>query len=301
MRAYPVTYFEQRTVALVLVLVVVTNAGCSWFGSKTRPDPPIADRPALAILMFGMGIEINSLSSVKTVDETLSPEQEELLVAEAGRDICHEARRLLFERLIAGGQFNLVPLDQVDNAIKEMDVDLLKPLTSEQMGNLRRKLEADIVIGGAVQDYGKVRWQWLATGMLTDTTVETIVIGLATAWNPVALGANVGFNLLTSIPVWFGGGYLFGVAFRPVRVEAWAADTQSGKEVWDSMEVAVYARERLKELGEAERRKKEVQLHVNLEKAMEALGDSLLDEGLTISALECRRPNPEPPDHLWGF
>ncbi len=66
-------------------------------------------------------------------------------------------------------------------------------------------------------------------------------------------------------------------------------DTQSGKEVWESTEVAVYARERLKELSEDERKKKETQLHVNLEKAMEALGDSLLDEGLTTSALEERR------------
>jgi hypothetical protein len=292
---------HRHIVFFILILILLACSSCSWFNSGTRPDVPIVERPKLAVVGFGMGIEISSLSSIKSIDEPLLSEQEKLLVAETIRNICHEARRLLFERLRAGGQFNLVPLDQVDNAIKEMDVDPLKPLTSEQMSNLRRKLAADIVVGGAVLDYGKVRWQWLATGMLTDTTVETIVIGLATAWNPVALGANVGFNLLTSTPVWFGGGYLFGVAFRPVRVEAWAADTQSGKEVWDSMEVAVYARERLKELGEAERRKKEVQLHVNLEKAMEALGDSLLDEGLTISALERRRPNPEPPDHLWGF
>jgi hypothetical protein len=70
-----------------------------------------------------------------------------------------------------------------------------------------------------------------------------------------------------------------------VRVEAWAVDTQSSKQVWDSKEVAVYARERLKELSEANRRKKEMQLQVNLTKTMEALGDSLLYEGSTISTL----------------
>ena len=289
MRIYHATYLESRNIVFVLVLVLLTNAGCSWFGSNTRPDRPIAERPTLAMLEFGMGIDIDSLSSVKSIDETLSPDQEAILIAEAVRDIRHEARRLLYERLATGGQFRLVPLDEVDTVIREGEVDPVKPLNAEQISSLRRKLVADIIVGGVVQDYGKVRWQWLATGMLTDTTAESIVIGFATAWNPVALAANVGFNLLTSTPIWFGGGYLFGVAFRPVRVEAWAVDTQSGKQVWESMEVAVYARERLKELGEAERKKKEAQLHVNLEKAMEALGDSLLDEGLTTSALEERR------------
>ena len=292
---------HRHIVFFILILILLACSSCSWFNSGTRPDVPIAERPKLAVVGFGMGIEISSLSSIKSVDEPLLPEQEVTLIAEAVRGILQEARRLLHEQLEAGGQFRLVPVEEVDAAVLEIAIDPLEPPNSEQLSSLRIKLDVDLVVGGVVQDYGKVRWQWLATGMLTDTTVETIVIGLATAWNPVALGANVGFNLLTSTPVWFGGGYLFGVAFRPVRVEAWAADTQSGKEVWDSMEVAVYARERLKELGEAERRKKEVQLHVNLEKAMEALGDSLLDEGLTISALERRRPNPEPPDHLWGF
>lgn len=300
MHTHHATYLK-KTVALVLMLVLVTNASCSWFGSNTRPDLPIDERPTLAVLEFGMGIEIDSLSSIQSVDEPLSSDQEVIQVAEAVRDIRREARRLLYERLATGGQFRLVPLDEVDNAIREVEVDPLKSLDSEQISTLRRRLEADIVVGGVVQDYGKVRWQWLAMGMLTDTSVETIVVGLATAWNPVALAANVGFNLLTSTPIWFGGGYVFGVAFRPVRVEAWAVDIQSGKQVWESTEVMVYARERLKELGEAERKKKEAQLHVNLEKSMEALGDALLDEGLTTSALEeRRRPYPQPPDHLWG-
>jgi len=122
--------------------------------------------------------------------------------------------------------------------------------------------------------------------MLTDTTAETIALGLATAWNPAALGANLGFNLLTSTPVWFGGGYLFGIALRPVRVEAWAMDHQRGEQVWQSTEVALYAKERLKTVPEDQRGKKEAQLHVNLSKAMEALGDSLLDAKLTKATVK---------------
>lgn len=293
---------HRHTVIFILSLVLLTCSSCTWFHSGTRPDVPIAERPKLAVVSFGMGIEISSLSSIKSVDEDLLPEQEATLVAEAVRDILQEARRLLHEQLEAGGQFRLVPLDDVDAAVRELAIDPLEPPNSEQLSSLRRQLDVDLVAGGVVQDYGKVRWQWLAAGILTDTTAESIVIGLATAWNPVALGANIGFNLLTSTPIWFGGGYLFGVALRPVRVEAWAVDTQSAKQVWDSTEVTVYARERLKELSQEDRKKKEAQLRVNLKKAMEALGDSLHEEQLTISALqEHRRPAPQSPDHLWGF
>ena len=249
----------------------------------------MAERPKMAVLEFGMGIEISSLSAVKSIDEELSPEQEATLVAEAIQDIRVEARKILYQRLEKGEQFSLVPLEDVDAAVTGLGINPLTPLTPEQVTQFRSRLDADLVVGGVVQDYGKVRWQWLATGMIMDTTAESIVIGLVTAWNPVAMAANVGFNLLTSTPIWFGGGYLFGVALRPVRVEAWAVDTQSGKEIWESMDVAVYARERLKQLREDARKKKEAQLHVNLEKAMEALGDSLLDEGFTTSALEERR------------
>ena len=275
----------RRALQMGLALLLVSVAGCGWFGSSLRPDLPLTERPRLAVLEFGMGIKITSLSSVKSVEEALSPEQEALLIGQAVQDIRAEARKLLYQRLEKGEQFQLVPIEDVDAAVAGLGFDPNTPLNPEQVTMLRSKLDTDLLVGGVVQDYGKVRWQWLAAGMLTDTTAETIVIGLATAWNPVAMAANVGFNLLTSTPIWFGGGYLFGVALRPVRVEAWAADAQSGEQVWDSMEVAVYARERLKELSEENRRKKEMQLQVNLSKTIEDLGDSLLDAGLTISKL----------------
>lgn len=278
-----------RVLSVALMLLLWSVVGCAWFGSGVRPDIPLTQRLTVAVLDFGMGIEITSLSAVKSVDEELSLEQEASLVKQAVRDIRTEARRLIYHRLEAGQQYTLIPLEEVDASVEGLGLDPGEPPKAAQVARLRSKLGADMVVGGLVQDYGKVRWQWLAAGMLTDTTAESIVIGLVTAWNPVAMAANVGFNLLTSTPIWFGGGYLFGVAFRPVRVEAWAVETQDGEEVWDSMEVAVYARERLKELSEENRRKKEAQLQVNLNKVMEALGDSLLDSGLTITTLQERR------------
>jgi len=55
------------------------------------------------------------------------------------------------------------------------------------------------------------------------------------------------------------------------------------------MEVAVYTGKALKQLPEEQRSKKEMQLAVNLKKAMEALGDSLLDARMTRATLWERR------------
>jgi hypothetical protein len=264
-------------------------AGCGWVGSGVRADIPSAERLTLAVLGFGMDIEITNLSSVQTVTEELPPGQEALLVTKAVREIKENAQRLLHSRLQVSDQYNLVSLEQTDAAVQDLGIEPRGTMTREQLAVLRNRLGADLVVAGTVLDYGKVRWQWSAAGMLGDLSWETVALGLATAWNPIAILANVGFELATSTPVWFGGGYLFGVAFRPVRVEAQAVETQKGITVWDGVEVAIYARGRLKELPEEQRTKKEMQLHVNLKKAMETLADSLLDERITKTTLWERR------------
>jgi hypothetical protein len=235
----------------------------------------------VALLEFGFGVEIDSLGAVKSLNGDAPLDKDPEAIAQAVREIRSEARRLLHEDLAKRDQFVLIPLEEVDRAVAGLDLQPgLKP-NAQQRAALQAQLHADVLVGGIVQDYGKVRWQWLAAGMLGDMTWESIVIGAATSWNPAAIFGNIGFELLTSTPVWFGGGYLFGVSFRPVRVEAWAVETTRGDEVWESTDVAIYAWKRLKEYPEEERKKKEVQLRVNLTKSMEALSESLQEEALT--------------------
>lgn len=281
--------FQMRGFAAVFLILTAGWAGCGETESIVRSDIPQAQQPKLALLGFNMGVEITKLSAVQTVDEELSPEQEALLVKEAIKAIRQDARHLLYNRLASSNQFQLVSLEETDVAVQELELDLNGVPTQEQLGKLRNRLGVDLAVSGTVLDYGKVRWQWMAAGMAGDLTWETMAIGLATAWNPAIILGNVGFELATSTPAWFGGGYLFGVAFRPVRVEAQAVETQQGLEVWSDWEVAAYVRGRLEELPESERGKKEAQLGINLKKAMEALGDSLLDAGLTKTTLWERR------------
>src|SRR5690242_20949240 len=74
------------------------------------------------------------------------------------------------------------------------------------------------------------------------------------------------YTTLFRSPVWFGGGYLFGIVARPVRVEAEGWDPVNGQSVWDKEEFALYIWDRLNELPEprSEEHTSELQSHVNL-------------------------------------
>jgi hypothetical protein len=223
------------------------------------------------------------------VNGDIEPEEEPRLVAQAVGRVKDDARHLLYARLTGKHVYELISVEETDRALGELGIAPAEMFSHEQLNRLRLRLGADLLISGVVQDYGKVRWQWLAGGMLADMTWESVALGLATAWNPAVILGNVGFELLTGTPVWFGGGYLFGVAFRPVRVEASAIDPVTGAVVWHETEVAIFMRGRLKEVPEEDRKKKEVQLRLNLATAVEGLGDSLLDAGLTRTNLREQR------------
>lgn len=279
----------RASVCIVSLGAGLSVGACGWLKSDVRPDPPRAERPRLAVLPFDMGIEITSLASIQSVNGEMNHGEEPRLIEQAVKQVREDARRLMYERLAGKEAFELIPPKETDRALDELGITTMERLTPEQLAKLRARLNVDLVVTGIVQDYGKVRWQWLAAGMVGDMTWESVVIGLATSWNPAIILGNVGFELATSTPVWFGGGYLFGVAFRPVRVEAQAVETQKGITVWDGVETAIYAKGRLKDLPEEQRSKKEMQLHVNLKKAMETLADSLLEESITKTTLWERR------------
>lgn len=267
-------------------------AGCVAFDPAVQSKvEDFRERPSVAVLRFGFDLEITKLSTVQTVEGVLLPEEEATQLAAALSQIQQEARWLLVSRLAAGQGFRIAPLEQTDIVAEELQ---LKPGTlpnAEESAVFRRRLGVDLVITGSILDYGKIRWQWLMAGMLTDMTAESIALGIATSWNPIGLGANVGLELLTSTPLWFGGGYLFGVAMRPVRVEARAFETINGYPIWQSMEESVYAWSALKTFPEEVRDKKELQLKLNLAEIIESLGDSLTKQGLRVSQLRGQSEN----------
>ena len=279
--------FFSTSVQLALFascLVNIALTGCVAFDPAVQSTvEDLNERPVVAILPFGFDLEITKLSAVKTVDETLPPEDEAKQVAETLREIQQEARWLLLSRLSAGQGFQFIPADQTDALAGELQLNAGTLPTAEQLTEFRRRLGADLVITGSILDYGKIRWQWLVVGMFADISWETIAIGVATAWNPGIILGNVGYELLTSTPLWFGGGYLFGVAMRPVRVETRAFETVQGYPIWQAMDESAYAWGALKMLPEEIRGKKEIQLQLNLAEIIESLGDDLTKQGFIAS------------------
>ncbi len=275
-----------RLVLFTSGLVGAVLTGCVAFDPALQSKVEnLNERPSVAILPFGFDFDIMQLSAVKTVDGTLSPEDESKQLAEALREIQEETRWLLLSRLATGQGFLIVPLADADALADELQ---LKPgvlPNAEQLAEFRRRLGADLVVAGSILDYGKIRWQWSAAGMFTDMSAESLALGVATAWNPALILANVGYELLTSTPLWFGGGYLLGVAMRPVRVEARAFETIHGYPIWQAMDESAYAWGALKTFPEAVREKKEFQLALNLAEIMESLGDSLTKQEFLASRL----------------
>jgi hypothetical protein len=281
---------------ILFIGLLAPISACSLFGIHEHHEVALDQRPILTVLPTRLDFTINKASQVETLPDGLSSDEEKERAPAALQAVRSEARRLFFEKIESGEQFRLVPLEEVDAAVQAIELPEDKDITSAQLTVLRDRLKADVIVQPTVLDYGKVRWYWLAGGMLADISWETVAIGLASAWNPGIILGNVGFELLTSTPVWFGGGYLFGIVARPVRVEAEGWDPVNGQSVWDKEEFALYIWDRLNELPEPERKKKEAQLYLNLKESMRELASSLLDEGLTISELEKRRRPPPVPE-----
>lgn len=251
------------------------SLSCSWVATPSAEYTSMNQRLRIAILPIPLGVDIRSLSSITTVEQERSPEDEDAELVATLESVKAEARWIFESRLAVRHLFQFVPSERTDAAMELIGIRPGEVPTAGQIVELGSELEADLVVRATIEDYGKVRWQWLLAGMLTDMTVDNFILGLATAWNPVALSASVGWDLLTSAPVWFGGGYLFGIALRPVSVEARAYETRQGYPIWQDMETAMYAWGALRALPQTERRKKEHQLWINLNVAVESLADSL--------------------------
>lgn len=294
MVGYRTPWYQSGCLIVYGCLLCSIFGGCAWFQTRSQQELPMVERPYVAILPIGIEVEITKLSEVKSVEEDLSPEDEAQQLADALQQIRTEARRLLQSRLAAGQRFRFVSDEQVATAVTMLDLKPGVVPTTDQQAYLRAQLGADLVIVGNILDYGKIRWQYWVPGLVVSMLTETLIVGAATGFNPAFMAATAGSELLTDVPFWWGGAYVAGWAFRPVQVGASAVDSLDGELVWDETEAAVYLWGGLKDVPEEERKKKEVQLGLNLKKAMEAIGDSLLNAGLTLSALRIRRSPNQP-------
>ena len=84
------------------------------------------------------------------------------------------------------------------------------------------------------------------------------------------MGAYLAYDLVTDLPLWYGGAYVLGWAFRPVHLVVEVLQLKDcEQDIWKDEEVVILEdRKELEAYPEAQRSRKEVQLKVNLNRAI---------------------------------
>jgi hypothetical protein len=223
---------------------------------------------------------ITKSTQMQTFEETPPAELEPIVLAQLTEEVELRAQRLLTEQLAAQPGFQVVPFGDTRRLFGNLGFRR-DQLSDAQLRTLAEESEAAIILTGRIPDYGAVRWQYWVGGWAMTATVHLMIVGFASGWNPAVVGGFLALDLSTDLPYWWGGAYAFGWGLRPVRVQVEAVQTgPCGGPLWSTQTVMVLIPGKtLAVFPPEERRRKEVQLGVNLERAIrdiaEAAGRSL--------------------------
>ncbi len=254
---------------LLVACLLFALQACATVPISTKLD--IERPPRLGLIGFKVTAPIKHLSSIETnPPPNLDPAQEASLIRERLLDVEKTASEFLADDLKTRQTVEPVPIPTGLFGTRRGE----RPTTA-QLALLRRELQVDAVLYGKIPWYGRTRLLYPILGEGLDISAESVILGLATGWNPGLVFGNIGFELLTSTPLWFGGYYAFGWAFRPVTVEAWVLSTTDGKVIWHESVDRLISGKGLKDYPPSDRRKKEIQMQVSLHRAVDAVARSL--------------------------
>jgi hypothetical protein len=258
--------------SIVFVLVLV-EGGCSlWSRSLPPADPPLK----IVVAPVTMEATIKRSRQIYSFETPPSQETEPSIRAKLIQVVEVKAQEFLTQYLAEQPGFTVVPFTEARRLISNLRLSGLK-LDDGQLHTLGKEAGADILISARIDAYGSVPWKYWLTGLATQNVAELIALGLATGWNPIAIGVWFGTDvLLIDLPLWAGGAYIFGWAFRPVEVEvkAMQMDDCSGR-IWKKTEfVNLVPGKTLARYLPEDRKKKEVQLAANLDHAMANIAES---------------------------
>ena len=219
-----------------------------------------------------MDAPLSSPSDLYSFKDPIPPPDRPIVLAQLIEEVETRAQKLFTEQLAQQEGFIVIPFDKAYQLRTEVNSPS-QWLNKEQRIAMGIQAGADIVISGRRLDFGKVQWQYWATGLLLSMAVETLIVGAATGFNPSIMAIAVASELVTDLPFWWGGAYIAGWAFRPVRIKIKAMQiTECEKIVWKEQELMVkIPGKSLKKHSPEAQKRKEVQLGVNLEKTLKEL------------------------------
>jgi len=259
-----------------MLFALILLAGCGgmwprWFAS-TLPSPDSPVRLLVAPVAFEPSI--GHASDIYSFDDLYSDDNEPYLRAQLIDEVAVRAQRVLTEELAKRPEFQVTPFVEA-RRLPSGSTTLRRRWTDAELEKLGRSAGVDMVLAARINDYGRLGWRHWVYGWLSVASVHTTIVGAATAWNPLAMGGYLIYDLATDLPLWYGGAYVLGWAFRPIHVEMEAIQLQGCVvRTWYDQEVTIVANsEQLNVFDESQRKRKEVQLQVNLDHTMKTLAE----------------------------
>lgn len=263
-----------HTYAIGLILV---TTGCSMlpFQKTSPPDPPLK----LLVAQIKMVAPVSSPEDLHSFNQKVTPEDEPGLLIQLIEDVEITAQRLFIDHLAQQDGFKVIPFDESQHSLIVLGYTKNR-LNKEQRIIFGNKSGADIVLSGRILDYGKVQWKYWMTGLILSMTAETLIVGVATGFNPGIMAIAAASELVTDLPLWWGGAYIAGWAFRPVRIEVKAIQIAGcEQQIWKEQELVVLVPGKtLKNNSPEDKKRKEIQLRANLERALKKIAKTASQE-----------------------
>lgn len=240
---------------LLSLMLLIFLASCSNISLKKKASRLIPLR--LGVLGFKITAPIKK---VKDIDSAPKGKilQDEILKREI------EAKKFFFQ------YFNTYykDIELVDVPINSVKWQKGLKISESDLKLLHEKYALDGLLFGEIPWYGKTNLMWPIIGFTADIAIETVIIGVVTKWNGPIILANLSWEVLTNGPIWFGGAWLFGQAYKPVTIETKLVTFKDGihehKEEFD----VTKSRHMLEKFPEKERNKIENQLDASMKKAL---------------------------------
>ena len=257
----------------MLALILIPTSGCSllpWH--KGAPsNPPIN----LLVAQIIMDAPLSSPEDLRSFEKPPPKEEESVLLAQLIEEVEQRAQQVLTEQLAQQPGFHVVPLADARQIRSNLGFSH-KELDTAQLRTFGKQTGADVVLSGRILDYGQVQWQYWAMGLAISMLAETLIVGAATGFNPVIMAATAASELVTDLPFWWGGAYIAGWAFRPVRIKIKALQiTDCEQRIWKEQELIVLIPGKsLDKYSPEDQKRKEIQLGANLEESLTELAKS---------------------------
>ncbi|MBS0156155.1 MAG: hypothetical protein JSS38_16300 [Nitrospira sp.] len=260
--------------SLLAFLLLVLLTGCSVLRSQSAPPPD----PAITVVVAPASLEatVRKSTQIHSFDTAPTPEDEPLIKQQLVEAVERHAQRSLTEQLAKQPGFIVIPFEDTQRLQEQLNLPG-RVLEEREVRLLAEQAKADIAIVPRIAAYGSVPWQYWAAGLGAQNLIELMVVGFATGWNPAAIGGYFAIDfLLIDLPLWAGGAYIAGWAFRPVIVEVEAVQLGSCPgAIWNKQEEAIKVPGKtLDEYPPEERKLKHIQLQVNLNHAMEEIAET---------------------------